>query len=153
MSWVYQIQEVKTHKGSGEPYVLVHFWPTRVSFTKHEKPAIEEGFTMQLRPTGQRAVTDVEGKVLRQSGIWASHRAPPDDNDPPVTEPVAIDLQAQIKGNIERFLKLHRHVRGSLRDPAIETDESDPHGILARPDVAALSGKDFDEPEAHLGHP
>ncbi len=146
MSWVYQIQEIKTEKKTGETYVLAHFWPSRAAFTKAEKPAIEEDFIMQLRPTRQRAVTNDEGKTLRESGVWASHRAPPDDNDPAVTELVEIDLRAEIKNNIERFLKRHHHVRGSLRDPAIKTDTSDPHGILAKPEVTSLSGKNFDEP-------
>lgn len=146
MSWVYQIQEVKTEKKTGETYVLVHFWPTRMAFARHEEPAIEEDFIMQLRPTGRRAVTDKDGRVLRQSGVWASHRAPPDDNDPSVTELVEVDLEVQIKENIERFIGRHRRVRGILRDPAIKTDKSDPHGILNKPDVKDLPGKAFDEP-------
>lgn len=150
MSWVYQIQEVKTEKKTGETYVSVRFWPSRASFNKAEKPALEENFIMQLRPIGHRAVKDKEGRTLRQSGIWASHRAPADDSDPPVTEPVAVDVPAEIKGNIERFLERHRHVRGNLKDVAIKTDVSDPHGVLAKPDVAALRGKDFDEP-ARIG--
>ncbi len=145
MSWVYQVQKVKTEKKTGEPYVLVYYWLTRAAFTRAEKPAIEEDFIMQIRPIMQRAVMNTEGKTLRQSGVWASMSAPPDDSDPTVTEPVTIDLRAQIRDNIECFLKGNRDRRGNFTTIKL-TDTSDPHGVLAKPEVSSLVGKDFDEP-------
>ncbi|MHC4867767.1 MAG: hypothetical protein ACYTEX_27160 [Planctomycetota bacterium] len=152
MPWVYQVQDVKTEKKFGETYVLVHFWPDRPSFAASKPPAIVESFVIQLRPRHRRIVTDKDGRTLRESGYWASPNALNFTADPPVYEEYEADVTGEIKDTIERFLKRHHHVRGNLSDPSIKTDTSDPRGILAKPDVAELTGKDFDETRAARGN-
>ncbi|KKL49822.1 hypothetical protein LCGC14_2311650, partial [marine sediment metagenome] len=58
------------------------------------------------------------------------------------------DLPAEIKANIKAYWE-RAEAKGYLPDHSnsrIQRDNSDPHGVLARPDVAALRGKEAERP-------
>lgn len=125
-----KIIEVTTDQKTGETYVLTHFWRTKAARTRGDSPFLIEDFIMRLRPGG--------------------------------------DLPAEIRANIGRFIRdAERYgyegdnssqsavgglfsARGKVvrpKDTPIEArlrDTSDPHGVLAKPEVAALPGKDID---------
>lgn len=143
MAWVYKIQSIRTETKTGETYVLVHFWEIRSDFLSAKPPTIIEDFIMQLRATSKEMVTDPEGRVLRESGVFATIHAPTDPDDPPVYTTELLDVKAELHGNIQRFMKANRPIKGDLTS-ITKTDTSDPHNILTK--VISLEGKDFDEP-------
>ncbi|KKK80560.1 hypothetical protein LCGC14_2822280 [marine sediment metagenome] len=119
---LYKIVEVSTDKASGHLYCLVHFWRRKGHHTAGKPPARINDFLMQLRPTGERIV----------------------DPDKPElgTETFDRDLPAEIKANIEAYWA-RAEAKGYPPDHAnvsIQRDNSDPHGVLVRPNVAALRG-------------
>jgi hypothetical protein len=143
-----KIVEVSTDQVTGETYVLVRFWKTKAARTRGDPPFLTEDFLMQLRPTGTRQV---------------------DPDDPSKgTEVFDRDLEAEIRDNIRRYIvdaERYGHEgdntsqtasggqffakgrvvrRSGTPIKAIKRDSSDPHGVLAKPEVAALPGKDID---------
>ena len=143
-----RIIELRTDRATGHAYLLVHFWQTKAARTRGDPPFLIEDFLMQLRPTGTRLI---------------------DEGNPALgTVPFDRDLPAEIKQNIRayvaeaeklgyrgdnssqtatggEFFAKGRLVRPSGRPiKAIQRDSSDPHGVLAKPEVVALRGKDVD---------
>ena len=144
MPWVYEITDIQTVTASGATYVLVDFWRTRGASQRGDPPHITEEFIMSLRTTYEPVVTDDRGFSLRESGVYASPNAPPDESDPPVTETVPADVVGEMEGNIERFISSAK-AKGipdvDMSDPNLGKSNADPRGILARSDVQAAKGR------------
>jgi len=152
MPWVYRITDVKTI-GVGT-YVKVSIWRTKAAAARGDPPSIVNEHIMNLKPVRQRAVKDGRGYTLRQSGVYASPRAPADDADPPVKENVNVDVRAEIEANVKRFIdRAHQRALPDLdmSDPGLKPTAADPRGILARPDVAAVKGKNLEHNPSTLG--
>ncbi len=143
----YKIVEVSTDKASGHAFVLAHFWRRRADYQTGKPPDRINDFLMQLRPTGVRVVTDENGWPKRKDGVFID----PDTLGPEKPEPeweretVDRDLPAEMKANIEAYwARAEEAEAGGKPYPAnhanasIQRDNSDPHGVLARPDVVAL---------------
>ena len=146
----YKIVEVSTDKASGHTYVLVHFWLTRGDFSRNKPPFRKNDFLMQLRPTEERAVTNIDGWPNAQNGTFIDPSTLGLDQPQPEweLETVNRDLPAEIKANIEAYWQrtLIKPLPLDHTNPRIQRDESDPHGVLARPDVTALRGARVDRP-------
>ncbi len=147
----YKIVEVSTDKSSGHTYVLVHFWRSKGDKARGDAPHRVNDFLMQLRPTGVRVVTNAEGWPKRRSG---GKFVDPATLDPDKPEPewgretFDRDPPTEIKANIEAYWE-RAEAKGYPADHAnasIQRDNSDPHGVLARPDVAALRGAEVEKP-------
>ena len=124
----YKIVEVSTDKASGHTYVLVHFWQSRKDFTLRKSPYRKNDFLMQLRSTGTRLIDE--------------------DNPALGSEAFDRDLPAEIRTNIEAYWKraLILPLPFDHTSHRIERDERDPHGVLARPDVRAMRGREIERP-------
>ncbi len=125
---VYKIVEISTDKASGHTFVLAHFWRRRADHQTGKPPDRINDFLMQLRPTATRLID-------------------PDDLDKGL-ETFDRDLPAEIQANIEAYWG-RAEAKGYPPDHSnsrIQRDNSDPHGVLARPDVAALRGAEVDRP-------
>ena len=139
---VYKIVEVSTDKASGHTYVLVHFWRRRADYQTGKPPDRINDFLMQLRPTGERIVTNAQGWLKRKDGVFVDPATLGPDKPEPEWERETFDrdLPAEIKTNIEAYWE-RAEAKGYPADHAnasIQRDNSDPHGVLARPDVVAL---------------
>lgn len=145
-----KVVELSTDVVSGEVYLLVRFWETRGARGRDEKPHLTEDFIMQLRLTGTRPVNpDNPGE-----GVVVYNRM----------------LKAEIRDNIRRYIeeaerlgyegdntsgsvitgdsfsvggRVIRHKGVPVGNPR-ERDMSDPHSVLAKPEVAALRGRNMD---------
>ncbi len=122
----YRIEEVSTAKVSGHTYVLVHFWRDKADQGK--PPDRINDFLMQLRPTGTRLIDP--------------------DNPDKGTETYDRDLPTEMQANIEVYWQRAEGTGypANHANLAIQRDNSDPHGVLARPDVAALRGAEVEKP-------
>ena len=147
----YKIVEVSTDRASGHLYCLVHFWLNREDFTKRKPPFRKNDFLMQLSPVGERVITNIDGWYKRLSdGVFID----PETVDPEQPEPeweretFDRDLPAEIKANIESYWQrvLILPIPFDHTSHRIQRDESDPHGVLARPDVTALRGAKVEKP-------
>ena len=142
---LYRIVEVSTDKASGHTYVLVHFWRRRADYQAGKPPDRVNDFLMQLRPTGERIVTNVQGWPKRKSGgvfVDPATLGPEKPEPEWERETHDRDLPAEIKANIEAYWA-RAEAKGYPPDHAnvsIQRDNSDPHGVLVRPNVAALRG-------------
>ncbi len=124
----YKIVEVSTDKTSGHTYVLVHFWRRRGNYQTGKPPDRINDFLMQLRPAGAKLI---------------------DPDDPGKgAETYDRDLPAEIRTNIEAYWARAEanNYLADHSDPRIQRDNSDPHGVLARPDVTALRGAEGEKP-------
>jgi len=145
-----KIVEVSTDKATGSTYVLVRFWLTEAARTAGKTPYLVEDFVMQLRPTGTRLID-------------------PDD-DTKGSESYVIDIPAAIKDNIKRYIVeaerlgyqgdntsrkatastsfkvggVTKRKKGARIFTPVVRDQSDPHGVLAKPEVKDMEGKDVD---------
>lgn len=152
-----KILEVSTDKATGATYCLVRFWLTEAARAQGKTPFLVEDFVMQLRPTGTRLID-------------------PDD-ETKGTESFAIDVPAAINANIARYIvRAEQHgyqgdntsrkatasmsfkvgggtvrKKGARIFTPIVRDQSDPHGILAKPEVKDMEGKDIDVSLAAVG--
>ncbi|KKN54906.1 hypothetical protein LCGC14_0587990 [marine sediment metagenome] len=147
MPWIYRITEIKTEPKTGGGYVKVHLWRTSAAAASGDPPDIVNEHIMNLKPVRQRAVTDERGHTLRQSGKWAAPEARADPDDPPVKENANVDVGAQIRANIERFIDRAQQLGFAdmdMSDPSFAPTNADPHGVLARPDVTALKNKNIE---------
>ena len=146
----YQIVEVSTDKASGHTYVLVHFWRDKADQVKGKPPDRVNDFLMQLRPTGERVVTDGNGWYKRLSdGVFIDPTKLADDDATKWEwETYDRDLPAEVKANIEAYWERAeaKGYPGDQADPRIKRDDSDPYGVLARPDVGALKDTVVDRP-------
>ena len=145
---IYKIVEVSTDKASGHTYVLVHFWRRRADRARGKLPNRVNDFLMQLRPTGERIVTNAQGWLKRTDGVFVDlDTLDPDKPEPEwERETVDRDLPAEMRANIEAYWE-RAEAKGYPADHAnasIQRDNSDPHGVLARADVAALRGTEVD---------
>ncbi len=147
----YKIIEVSTDKASGHTYVLVHFWRRKADQKAGKPPDRINDFLMQLRPTGERVVTNAQGWSKRKDGVFVDPATLGPEKPEPEweREPIDRDLPAEIKANIEAYWERAEEAEaGGKPYPAnhanasIQRDDSDPHGVLARADVAALRGKE-----------
>ena len=141
----YRIAEVSTAKASGHTYVLVDFWPSRAAFERGDAPVLTNDFLMQLRPTGQRIITRADGWLELLDSSYADPSAETTleiASDQFKRETVYRNIPTEIRANIEAYWKRAqaRGDTGNKVDPRIQRDESDPHGVLARPGVKALRG-------------
>ncbi|KKN25020.1 hypothetical protein LCGC14_0889020 [marine sediment metagenome] len=144
----YKIVEVSTDKASGHTYVLVHFWRRKADQKAGKPPDRINDFLMQLRPTGERVVTNAQGWLKRKDGVFVDLATLGPEKPEPEWERETFDrdLPAEIKANIEAYWE-RAEAKGYPPDHAnasIRRDNSDPHGVLARPDVVALRGKEVD---------
>jgi hypothetical protein len=145
-----KIVEVSTDKATGATYVLVRFWQTKTARAEGRPPFLVEDFVMALRPTGTRLID-------------------PDD-ETKGTETYSIDVPAAIKENIRKYIAeaerlgyqgdnssrkgtastsfkvggVVKRKRGARIFKPVVRDQSDPHGVLSRPEVKELEGKDVD---------
>ncbi len=141
----YEITEVSTDAASRHTYVLVHFWASKADHDAAKPPVLINDFLMQLRATGDQIVTNAEGHMKRKdTGEFVdSATLQPGAVQPEwERETVDRDTPAEIRVNIEAYWA-RAQVRGDTGDKSdwrIHRDASDPHGVLAKPGVAALSG-------------
>ena len=146
----YKIVEVSTDKASGHTYVLVHFWQKREDFTARKPPYRKNDFLMQLRPTGERVVTNPQGWPKRKDGVFIDPQTLQLDAPEPEWEREILDrdLPSEIRANIEAYWEraLILPLPFDHTSHRIERDERDPHGVLARPDVRAMRGKGIERP-------
>ena len=129
-------------------YVLVHYWGGQAL----GPPVLIEDFYMAMRDEDTRIVEDAEGYGTTESGkrvrLWSAKYVE-DPADPLVRETVKVDVPAQIRENIEARWE-RAQANGETGDktwplktrPKLVT--SDPAGILARTDVKAMKGKDYE---------
>lgn len=125
-----KIVEVSTDQKTGETYVLVHFWRTKAGRTRGDRPFLIEDFIMRLRLGG-----DLPAEIRANIGRFirdAERYAYAGDNS----------SQAARGGAFSAHGKLVRPEGTPIQ--AVVRDTSDPHGVLAEPEVAALPGKDID---------
>lgn len=127
----YKIVEVSTDKASGHTYVLVHFWRKKENHQAGKPPVRINDFLMQLRPMATRLIDPDKPELGRET--------------------FDRDLPTQIKANIEAYWdraetaeKTDTPYPADHRNQRIERDDSDPHGVLARADVAALRGTEVE---------
>ena len=139
---LYKIVEVSTDKSSGHTYVLVHFWRRKADQKAGKPPARINDFLMQLRPTGVRVVTNIQGWRKRKDGVFVDPATLGPEKPEPEWERETHDrdLPTEIKANIEAYWRRAeaKGYPGDQTDSRIKRDNSDPHGVLARPDVVAL---------------
>ncbi|KKM71412.1 hypothetical protein LCGC14_1430830 [marine sediment metagenome] len=131
-------------------FVLVYFWLQKADQRAGQPPRRVNDFLMQLRPTGVRIVTDKKGWYKSKDGTFIDPATLDPDQSQPEWERETYDrdLPAEIAANIEAYWERaeERDYPAKHTNPVIRHDNSDPHGILARPDVAALRGKEVDRP-------
>ena len=122
----YQVVSIQTVSGITWLYLRCDFYSGDILVHKND-------FVMQIRPTH----TFYVGRPLD-----------PDDPDdiPNPRDFVTIenDVRAEIVANIERYverLEGRQNAPADSRDRRIRSDERDPLGLLARPDVVDLIGQ------------
>ena len=143
----YKIAEVSTDKASGHTYVLVHFWRDKADQGK--PPDRINDFLMQLRPTGERVVTNAQGWLKRKDGVFVDPATLGPEKPEPAWERETHDrdLPAEIRANIEAYWE-RAETKGYPADHSnsrSQRDNSDPYGVLVRPDVAALRGAEVEK--------
>lgn len=149
----YRIRSISTAKATGLAYIIVDFYQSFQDAAQGKAPVLSNDFLMGLRDTEVRVPTDVLGRVKLQSGAFIHTEVevegewvplPEDPADPYQRQTVTLRVPNTIHDNIRRYM-VRSEARGDTGNKVgqVEHDESDPHGILARPDVQALVGKDF----------
>ena len=145
---LYRIDEISTDKASGHTFVLVRFWNRKGDARANKPPRRVNDFLMQLRPTGQRVVTDAQGWLKRKDGVFVDPATLDLEKPEPEWERETFnrDLPAEIRANVEAYWE-RAEAKGYPADHSssrIQRDDNDPHGVLARPDVAALRGAEVE---------
>jgi hypothetical protein len=136
------IIEVSTDKATGETYVLVKFWKTKAARGRRDPPFLVNDFVMVLRPTGDR---DLRKEIIANiSGYVERAEIHGYEGDHSTANAITGDAFFE-KG------KMIRSKNARVAEPR-ERDESDPHGVLAKPDVGSLPG-DIDLPSKAEGSP
>ena len=126
-----RIREVSTDVENGHLYMLVDFWPSQAEYDAEEPPAITNDFLMQLgRVLAEEGVQEVI-RAIRQNllGYWqrAQKHGWTGDHTGDASRPFYVE---------------GKHFR--QRNVAILRDLSDPHGLLATPQVAGLRNAAFE---------
>jgi hypothetical protein len=154
----YKIVEIATAERVCETYVLVHFWETEQDVTRGNPPVLINDFIMGLRPTATRLKEGLEatnGVEVRPEDLETVERDVPGEMRENI---LAYWQRATAKGwrgdhsaagarTTQPFSEngcVLRREGAKITEP-IERDQSDPHGILERPDVQALRGQTFEE--------
>ena len=145
-----RIADISTAEFSGETFTIVdvEFWPSEAA-SRRKPPTLTNTFLMQLRSTGRRVVRDASGRFRKTDGSYISLAELQQLSDLEratiqfATEVFNIDVCGQIDANIRRFAgrAAKRGERGDKRLQRINRGKKDPHGILARADVAAMKGR------------
>lgn len=145
-----RVVEISTDEESGETYFLVKFWTTPGARGRDEKPHIVEEFIKNLRLEGTRPV-DIDNPGLGREQYNRNLRAEIRDTVRRyIVEAEALgyagDNTASNATTGDSWLVGGKVIRragvpvGKLR----RRDMSDPHGILAKPEVAGLRGRNMD---------
>ena len=150
-----RIDEVTTDKRTGETYVRVRFWKTEAARAREDTPFLVEDFVMPLRPTGTRLIdpddpdrgteefardlpAEIRGNISRYIERAEKYGYEGDntsgDNTPGGGRTAA---PFSVEGRLVREA-------GKFRKEPRERDESDPHDVLAKPEVTDLRDKDLD---------
>lgn len=145
-----RVTELSTDVASGEVYMVVKFWKTRAARGQDEKPFLTEDFITPLRLIGTRPVD-------------------PDDPSRGRRE-YNRNLRAEIREDIRRYIEEAEGLgyEGDNTSGSITTGDSfsvggvvirrkdvpvgrpmarnmsDPYGVLAKPEVALLRGRNMD---------
>lgn len=99
----YEIAEVSTHAGTGLTYVLVNFWRSSDDREDGLRPFLVNDFFMTLPSTGERIVTDSEGRMLLTTGEWVEPQRA-DESLSYEKETFAIDPRVKLIANIEQYV-------------------------------------------------
>lgn len=145
-----RVVELSTDEESGETYFLVKFWTTPGARGRDEEPHLVEDFIMQLRLVGMRPIDP--------------------DNPDRGTEQYNRNLRTEIRGNIRRYIeeaerlgyagdntsgsmvtgdlfsvggKVIRRKGVPIGNPR-SRNMGDPHGVMAKPEVAMMRGRNMD---------
>lgn len=124
------VVEVSTEKKAGETYLLVHFWKTKAARTRRDKPFLINSFVVYVRDEPEARIRSV---ILAYIGRAEKHGYAGDHSNAN-----AVHSDAFYQGG-----KLIYRAGARVLEPD-ERDESDPHGVLAKPEVRALRGKNID---------
>jgi hypothetical protein len=154
----YKIVEITTAKQARETYLLVHFWESAEDMARGKSPVLINDFVMQLRPTTTRlkeGVEAIEGIEVRPEDLEIVERDVPGEMRENI---LAYWQRAQKHGwrgdhssatgrVTQAFTEKGRVLRpvGTMIVALIERDQTDPQGILKRPDVQALRDQTFEE--------
>lgn len=118
----FKINEMQTVKGGTRLYV-------DVEFIDGGKTVHRNDFVMEVQPTYRVYVGELgpEGEVL----------------DPKAYETHDTDVAQEILGNIRRYVARSAMVKKDNRDRRIPIEDTDPLGLRAKPEVAALIGAEI----------
>jgi hypothetical protein len=127
-----RIVEISTDKKTGCPFFLVHLWKTKAARTSRDKPYLINSHVMALNLGGDlkaQIMANIRryAKAAEECGYRGDHSAAN-----------AVTADAFFEGD-----RMISRKGMPLREPT-QRDQSDPHGILAKPEVAALRNKDLD---------
>ena len=126
-----RIREVSTDVENGHLYMLVDFWPSRAEYKAEEPPTITNDFLMQLgRVLAEDGVQAVLHRIRENlAGYWkrAQEHGWTGDHTGDASRPFYVE---------------GKHFR--QRHVVIARDLSDPHGLLATPQVVALRDATFE---------
>lgn len=144
---IYKIVEVSTDKASGHTYVLAHFWRVSADQIAGKPPDRINDFLMQLRPTGERVITNTDGWFKRTDGVFVDPEVVTGD-EAWERETVDRDLPTEIQANIEAYWARAeaKSYPADHSTSTIQRDDSDPHGVLARADVLSLKEAKVEKP-------
>jgi len=137
----YKIVEIATAKQARETYVLVHFWEKAADVAR-KPPVLINDFIMSLRSATLTEAGEVERDVpgdLRANILAYWERAQ--------KRGWRGDHSSAVGRATQAFTEKGRVLRpvGTMIVAPIERDQSDPPGILKRPDVQALRDQIFEE--------
>ncbi|MHC4066738.1 MAG: hypothetical protein ACYSUI_19860 [Planctomycetota bacterium] len=126
-----KIDEISTATATGGTFVLARFWKTRAARTRGDKPFLTNSFVLDT--TG----VVPEEEIRKQVHAYAERAE---------TLGYAGDHSAASATAGDAFFEGGKEIRragAGVLEPT-QRDESDPHGVLARPEVQDLIGKDID---------
>ncbi len=129
-----RIIEITTDKRTGETYVVARFWKTKAARARKDTPFLVEDFVMPLRPAGDPPAK-IRGNIRAYIERAEKHGYEGDNTSGDARTGAAFSVGGVVVREAGKLLAEPR-----------ERDESDPHGVLAKPEVTALRGKDIDLP-------
>lgn len=125
-----KIVEVSTEKKTGETYLLVEFWKTKAARTREDRPFLINSFVVYVRDDPEARIRSVILAYIMRAekhGYAGDH-----------SSAYAVTTDAFSVGGV-----VQRRTGARLVEPD-QRDESDPYGVLAKPEVRALRGKNID---------
>ncbi len=99
----YKIAEMGTHQKSDRTYLLVEFWRSKADYDMRQPPYLVNDFLMALRQNHSRVVTNADGWPKTVGGIFVDPLRTR-GNEVWERESFTLDLTAEIKGNIGRYV-------------------------------------------------